>query len=250
MNGWLIASVIVGILLFGAVAGSIHGKNSRSNKLLTENLSEPLNGAQTARIEINAGPGHLTIGRLAGGEQVLVGGQLQYFEGQLPTRTLKADNGRTLLTLGLGGAGKPGFRFPWDACRGGAYEWQILLNPAIPSEITAHSDGGNVLLDLAGLTLTRVSADTGGGNMDVVLPDTATNLSVTVKSGAGNVAVHIPDGVAARIHATSGLGKVLVDSRFGKIDAKTYQSPDYDGAARKVELTLGSGAGNVSVNTK
>jgi hypothetical protein len=41
-----------------------------------------------------------------------------------------------------------------------------------------------------------------------------------------------------------------VDSRFSKIDGNTYQSPDYDGVADKVEITVNSGAGNVSVNTK
>jgi hypothetical protein len=30
----------------------------------------------------------------------------------------------------------------------------------------------------------------------------------------------------------------------------TYQSPDYDSAANTVEITVNSGAGNVSVNTK
>ena len=165
MNGWIIASVIVVVLLLGVVVSSTYGKNSRGGKLLTDNLSEPLNGAKTAKVEINAGAGHLTIGRLAGGEQVLAGGTLQYYERQgLPTRTLKAGNGRAVLTLSMGGTGRPGFRFPWDACRGGAYEWQIQLNPAVSSEITAHSDGGNVKLDLAGMAITRVSADTGGGN--------------------------------------------------------------------------------------
>ena len=144
-------------------------------------------------------------------------------------------------------AGQPWFRFPWAACNG-ATEWQIHLNPTVSSDITAHSDGGNVKLDLAGMAITRVSADTGGGNMEVVLPDNAADLSVTAKSGAGNVVVHLPSGIAARIHATSGLGKVIVDSWFSKIDKNTYQSPDYDGAANKVEITASSGAGNVSVN--
>jgi hypothetical protein len=45
------------------------------------------------------------------------------------------------------------------------------------------------------------------------------------------------------------VGKVIVDSRFSKIDRNTYKSPDYDGAANKVEITVNSGAGNVSVNT-
>jgi predicted membrane protein len=109
--------------------------------------------------------------------------------------------------------------------------------------------------------------------MDVVLPDNAANLSImastgagnvtveigrgitgsntiAAKSGAGDVVVHIPDGVAARISATSGLGKAIVESQFSKIDNNTYQSPDYDSAANKVEITVHSGAGNVSINTR
>ncbi len=244
-----------------------------AKNMLTENLSEPLGGATTARVDINAGDGNLTINRLTGGEQMLVGGTLQVFENQgLPTRTLVSSNGQATLTLRGSRIGQPRFRLPWATCNG-ATEWQIHLNPTVSSDITAHSDGGNVKLNLAGMAVARVSADTGGGNMDVVLPDNAAGLSVTAKtgagnvtveigsgttgssivnahSGAGNVVVRIPSGVAARIHATSGLGKAIVDPRFSKIDGSTYQSPDYDGAADKVEITLNSGAGNVSVNTK
>ncbi len=246
--------------------------SNMAKKVLTHNLSEPLGGATTAKVDINTGAGNLTIDRLTGGEQVLASGTLQYFENQgLPARTLVSSNGQATLTLRGGGTGQPRFRLPWAACNG-ATEWQIHLNPTVSSDITAHSDGGNVKLNLAGMAVTRVSADTGGGNMDVVLPDNGANLSVTAKtgagnvtveigsgitgsntvnanSGAGNVVVRVPGGIAARIHATSGLGKATVDSRFSKIDDRTYQSPDYDGVADKVELTVKSGAGNVSVNT-
>jgi len=221
-----------------------------ANKVLTHNLSEPLNGATTAKVEINTGDGNLTIDRLAGGEQVLATGTLQYLENQgLPTRTLNTSDGQATLTLKGGGAGQSWFRFPWAACNG-ATEWQIHLNPTVSSEITAHSDGGNVKLDLAGMAVTHVWADTGGGNMDLVLPEDTANLSVTAKSGAGNVVVLVPSGIAAKIHATSGLGNVIVDSRFSQIDSNTYQSPDYAAAANKFEIIVSSGAGNVVVNTK
>ena len=244
-----------------------------ANKVLTHNLSEPLNGATTAKVEINTGDGNLTIDRLADGEQVLASGTLQYLDNQgLPSRSVNTSDGHTTFTLKGSGIGRPGFRFPWAACNG-ATEWHIHLNPSVPSDITAHSGGGNVKLNLAGMAVARVSADTGGGNMNVVLPDNAANLSVMAKtgggnvtveigngiagsntinanSGAGNVVIRLPSGLAARIHATSGLGKVIMDSRFSKINGNTYQSLDYDGAANKVEITLNSGAGNVSVNTK
>jgi len=204
---------------------------------------------------------------------VLASGTLQYFESQgLPTRTLVASNDQATLALRGGSLKRPWFRLPWAACNG-ATEWQIHLNPMVSSDITAHSDGGNVLLNLAGMVVTRLSADTGGGNMDVVLPDNAINLHVTAKTGggnvnveigngiagnntvnvqcgAGNVVIRMPSGIAARIHATSGLGKVIVDPQFDRIDKVTYQSSNFDSADNKVEITAQSGAGNVSVNTK
>ena len=221
-----------------------------AKKVLTDNVSEPLNGATTAKVDINAGNGNLTVDQLTGGEQVLATGTLEYMEGQaLPTRTLTSSNGQATLVLRREDAGRPWFRLPWAACNG-ATQWQVRLNPMVSSDITAHSNGGNVKLNLAGMTVTRVSAATGGGNVDVVLPDNAATLSVDAQSGAGNVGVSVPSGVAARIHATSGLGKVIVDPRFSRIANNTYQSSDYDGAARRVEITVESGVGNVSVSAR
>ncbi len=235
-----VVSLIILVLILGGVSGC--GLVNNAGNVLTENLSEPLNDATTAKIDIDTGTGNLTIDRLTGGEQLLASGTLQYFENLgLPTRTLVSFLGQATLTLKWGDSGAP--------CLG-AIEWQIHLNPTVSSDITAHSGGGNIKLDLAGMAVTRVSADTGGGNVDVVLPDNASSLNVKASTGAGNVVVLVPSGIAAKIHATSGLGKVIVDSRFSKIDDKTYQSPDYDGAANKVEITVNSGAGNVEVNTK
>jgi hypothetical protein len=44
--------------------------------------------------------------------------------------------------------------------------------------------------------------------------------------------------------------QAAANPRFSQIDGNTYQSPDYDSAADKVEITVHSGAGNVKVNTK
>lgn len=244
-----------------------------AKKLLTHNLMEPLDGVKTAKVDINTGTGNLTIDGLPSGVQVLASGTLQYLENQSsPDCSLEKSDGHATLALSAKGGIHTGFRFPWSACNG-ATDWQIHLNSNVKSEITACSGGGNVKLNLAGMAVTCVSADTGGGNVDVVLPDNSANLCVTAKSGGGNVSVEIgsgttgsgtvlassgagnvmvtvPAGIAARIHPKTGLGKLILDSRFSNIDGATYQSPDYDTAADKVEITISSGAGNVSVITK
>ncbi len=244
-----------------------------ANNVLVEKFSEPSNGVRTVKIDVHAGDGNLTIDPLTSSEQVLASGTLEYLETQgLPAHTLASDNGQPVLILKASRGRKPWFRFPWSACNG-ATHWQIHLHPAVSCDITAHSNGGNVELDLAEMAIAGVLAETGGGNVDVILPDSAADLEVAAgtgggnitvdmgryttgsnvinaKSGAGNVVVHIPGSVAARIYATTGLGKVIVDASFSKIAENTYQSSDFDRAANKVEIIAQSGAGNVSVNTK
>jgi hypothetical protein len=221
-----------------------------AKNVLTDEFSEPVNGATSAKVEISTSDGNLTIDRLSGGEQVLASGTLQYFESQgVPKRSLKTSGSQATLTLKAGNAAQSWLRVPWAACNG-ATEWQIHLSSRVSFGITAHSGGGNVTLDLGGMAVSRVSAGTGGGNMEVVLPDNAANLSVEAKTGAGNVVVRVPVGMAARISATTGLGKAIVDARFGKIDKNTYQSSDYDTAANRVDITASSGAGNVIVNPR
>lgn len=242
------------------------GKN-----VLTHNLSEPLTGATMAKVNIDVADGNLTIDRLADGDPLLASATLEYLEGQdLPSESMNTVNGQATLTLKARSTRRPWFHLPWSACSA-ATKWHIHLNPQMPSEITAHSGGGNIRMDLAGMAITCLSADTGGGNMEVVLPDHAANLNVIAKSGAGNVTVAvghdtrgnneivahsgagdvmvgIPAGIAARIHATTGMGKTIVEPRFNSIDKDTYQSPDYEDCPNKVRIEVHSGAGNVSIS--
>jgi molybdopterin-binding protein len=206
------ARVIIPVVLLGTIAGCAPLGSIAGGNVLTDNLSEPLDGATTARIDINTPGGNLTADRLSGDGSLLASGTLQYYEKQAaPARTLNTSDGQTTLTLKGAEANQPWFRLPWAACNA-ATEWHIHLNPAVALDISAHS-GGNVNLNLAGLTLTRVAADSGGGNLDVVLPDNAADLDVTAKTGAGNVTVEIGDGVLGTgiISARSGAGNVIVD---------------------------------------
>ncbi len=247
----LVALMIFIVLVLVAIgAFALLGRNTSAN-VLTQDLSQPLDGATSAKIEINPGDGNLKVDTLTGGEPLLAGGTLQYLENQaLPAADSVSFNGQTTLSLKSGGGSSQSwFRLPWEACNG-ATEWQIHLNPGVPSELTTHSDGGNISLNLAGMALTGLSADTGGGNIEVVLPQASSSYAVSAKTGAGNVVIRLPAGSAARIHVSTGLGQVIVDSSFTKIDEKTYQSPDYDTASNRVELTLSSGAGNVEIILK
>ena len=49
-----------------------------ANKVLIHNLSEPLAGASTAKVDIDTASGNLTIDTLTEGEPVRVSGILEY----------------------------------------------------------------------------------------------------------------------------------------------------------------------------
>ncbi len=243
-----------------------------ARKVRTQTFTEPLDSAKTARVTIDPGDGNLSIDSLTSGEPLLVSGELEYLENQgLPIRSIATTNGQAVLSWKASSGKQPWLRLPWTACNG-ATTWQVHLNTNIRTDITAHSDGGNIQLNLASLQVTHLVIDNGGGNIDIALPEHAANLDVTAKtgagavsieianltgsnhieasSGAGNVAVRLPVGMAARIHATSGMGKVVVDPCFHPIEKSTYQSPEYDRAADRLEIILNSGAGNVTIHTK
>lgn len=64
-----------------------------AKKVLTDNLSESLGSATTAKVEIDVADGNLTIDQLTGVEQLLASGTLQYLEGQdQPTWSVNTSN--------------------------------------------------------------------------------------------------------------------------------------------------------------
>lgn len=218
----------------------------KTKNLLSETFTEPLVRATKATIDIHAGDGNLIIDGSAW--DAFASGELQYLEKQArPTRKMAVNNGHASFVLRGGASKQPWFHMPWSACNG-ATEWQVHLNPGVSADLTAESDGGNIRLDLGGMAISRVSAGTCGGNITVALPAPAGAMSLVAKTGAGNVSVDLPAGVPARIHATTGLGKAIIDSSFTQIDKFVYQTPDFAQAADKVEIKISSGAGNVVVN--
>lgn len=234
--------VLLGVPTLFRVVG-----NNSEVKVLSQALSEPANGATSAKLDIHRYSGDLAIDRSTSGKQDLASGLLPYLENQELIRSADTINGQATLTFKTN-TKSSGFRLPWVGCNDDT-QWQIHLTPGVPFEITAYSGGGTMALNLTGMTISRVSAETGGGNVSVVLPDQAADLLVSAKTGAGNVLVTVPAKIAAKIYIETGAGKVSLDPRFSKIDDKTYLSPGYDNAVNKADITIKSGAGNVTVET-
>jgi len=218
-----------------------------AKKVSTLNMSEPLGNLRSAEILIDPGDGNLVVDGSSRDGQALASGTLEYLEKNgLPTWSVDQSKLTPIFTIQAAHKGQSWAWLPWSKCNG-ATTWKIYLNRQIPVAVVAHSDGGNIALDLAGMPVGKVSAETGGGNIDLVLPEPATALEVMAKSGAGNVTVHVPEGVAVRFQGATGLGKLILSPRLAQVDKDSYQTADYEQAGQKINLVLNSGMGNIVV---
>jgi hypothetical protein len=140
-----------------------------------------------------------------------------------------------------------GYSFPFGWTAGGL-DWDLRLNPAVPLELEFHTGASRSQIDLSELLVTSVELETGASATEMTLPQAAGLTRVKVQSGAAQVVLRAPGGVAARIRAETGLAHVDVDeTRFRQVAAHRYESPDFATAINKVDIDVQTGVGSVRV---
>ncbi len=66
-------------------------------------------------------------------------------------------------------------------------------------------------------------------------------------TGVASVTLEVPTGVAARIRSKMALGSSQVDETRFPRTFDGYISPDFEGAANRVDITIEGGVGSVRV---
>jgi hypothetical protein len=218
-------------ILFGTVLGNRAGTS--------EHASVPDEGAARARLRVDHGAGRIRI--TAGGENGnLVEGD---FGGGLDLHTRREGD---LLNVEMK---VPVQFFPFGPWNWGPHglDWTFGLKRGIPITLRINSGAGEADIDLTELQVTEQGLYTGATSSKIALPAHAGHTRVNVEAGAASVRLIVPAGVAGRIRNQSGLSSITIDpSRFPRT-GDTYQSPDFDSAANKVEIDIRTGVGSVDV---
>jgi len=154
-------------------------------------------------------------------------------------------------------------------------EWNVSLATGVPLSLDINGGVGPTHMDLTGLTLRKVDADTGVGTLTLVLPEQSEAIDVDVDGGVGQTKIFIPNnanvtmdidaGVGAteitvppnaalQIKASGGLGSVSVPKSVQRMDKPEFmemggvwQSPGFDLAERKIIITYDGGVGQLTV---
>lgn len=226
-----------GLILLGAwiLWGALGGQRGSAE---VETLALPLAGATQARVKIGHGAGRLVVNANAGPGQVVAG---RFGGGVEPSVTREGDLLRVKLRMP-----EPTIFVPWVW---GPEErtWEVGLTREVPLTLKLETGAGETLADLRELRVTELELSTGASSTELTLPAHAGQTRAQIHGGAASVVIHIPEGVAARIYYQGGVSSFNVDTvRFPRQD-RYYQSPNYETAEHRVDLSVEMGVGSVEI---
>jgi hypothetical protein len=196
-----------------------------------EQLSLPLGDVSAASVWLSFGGGILDVAKAPAGALVdgtFSGGVLQRSDG--PGRVHLSQDTR--------------YGLPWLDHEGA---WRLGVTGEVPLELKLETGATKTTLDLSDLLLRRLDLQTGASETRVRLPRAAGATDVRASAGVASVTIEVPTGVAARIRSKMALGSSQVDEARFPRTFDGYISPDFEGAANRVDITIEGGVGSVKV---
>jgi hypothetical protein len=203
-------------------------------------LSHPLEGAQSATVQIELGVGELDLSALERSSQALYEADIRYDQrrGSITADVAPQTGDVRVLLKSTQGA--------WVMVAPHNLEaWTLLLSPRIPLRLDIAGGVNRSQLDLSGLWLTRLDFRGGVGEVRVVLSERAP-YQARVNGGIGALTVEVPEGVEARLRVDGGLGAVNVSSRFQR-QGYYYTTAGYRGDRDALEIVVNGGIGALTV---
>jgi hypothetical protein len=136
----------------------------------------------------------------------------------------------------------------WLDCRW-EREAEVTLNAHIPWDIEVRSGASRLLADLRVLRLGTLMLDGGASRLEVMLPSPSGSVAVIILGGASNVAIRLPEGVAARLCVEGGATNLTFDDRHIGVAGGDVglQGRDYEDAKVRYDITVTGGANNLSI---
>jgi hypothetical protein len=195
-----------------------------------ESLSIPLGDITAAQVRIGFGGGELTIHPARSG--ALVDGQ---FEGGVKERSMAPGH----IELSPQSPGLP--IVTWAPVR-----WDVGITTEIPIDLRLDTGANRSAIDLDAVSIRQLELHTGASDTTVRLPARGQPL-VRVECGFASVVLTVPEGMAARIRGTMGLGSVTADEQRFPRSNGAWVSPDYDTARDRADITVAGGFGSIRV---
>ena len=258
---WPILIIAVGIDIFlakprsvGALIGTIPGligiaflawflgaADFSGGPLETRRISQPLGGAQSANVRIEAGTARLRLAPLRQPGQ-LIEGTVTVREGGEFRDTLTTSGGVADYRLSSGGMGA----VRWGGNGDQDWPWDLRIARDVPIDLDLSIAAGTVDVDLTGTQVRSLRVNGAFGSVSLTLP-AGRSMDVDIENAFGSLTLTVPEGVAVRVRSNTVLGSTDVPPGFARQGDGVYVSDNYDSATTRVEVSVDQVFGSVQI---
>jgi Domain of unknown function (DUF5668) len=127
----------------------------------------------------------------------------------------------------------------------------VTLTDRIPWSIQVGGGATNLRLDLRRLQLTKLQVSGGANRLDAQLPSPKGTVVIDVSGGASNLTLHAPAQSEWRVTVSGGVSAITINgSSAGSLGGDFQrQSPGYNPATNRFDITISGGASRVDFRT-
>lgn len=230
---FLIIAILIGVLWFG-------GLRATSGELLSgEQVSQSLEGASQARVELSFNAGSLRLeGMSSKGE--LISGNVMTGRGHRVTDDFNLSGNTAVYSLRDDAVAV--FGYTQDTSD---YTWDLKLNQEIPTDLQFNMGAGNAEINLSEMQISDLEVSMGAGKTVVTLPQEG-SLDVKISGAVGELVIQVPQGSGVNVESDIALASIDVPEGYVKDDGN-YSSPDYDSAGERINVDVNLAIGSVKV---
>jgi hypothetical protein len=236
---WPLILIIIGLdILFGSFFRFHPRPWTQSGGQQT--ISQPLNGATHAVVNLETGIYRLRIGSLAKPGQ-LVEGSVSLGGNEQLEQNFRQDGATAYVDLRTHGWYGFPFCYNWVCDR----TWELQFNPEVTIRFRINAGVGEAFIDLAQLKVSDLNLHAGVGRIDLTLPGMG-RMKGKIEGGVGEIRVEIPKSMAARLKAETGIGSFNIQGNYQSQGAFRV-SPNFETAENQADLDIHGGVGQITV---
>lgn len=232
MCRWLLAFPVVLAFLPAACA-----RREPLGPELSDSRTVPLDGAESARVQIELGAGEL---RLQGGSDALLTADFHYTGAAArPRVAYDVAAARGYLTIRQPVIDAIGLGNRRDL-------WELRLNERVPLDLRVNLGAGKGEFKLGGASVRRLDVEVGAGELTIDLTGNwEQDLNAQITGGVGEATLRLPRDAGVRIRARGGIGGINA-SRLRR-HGGYFVNDAYEHAGPKLRIEVTGGIGRINL---
>lgn len=134
--------------------------------------------------------------------------------------------------------------------RNKSFDYNFSLNDELLWDINVDTGAINGTMDFSNLKLAELDINMGASNLDLIFGDKAEKTKVDIDGGVTNLEITVPKELGVRIDIDGGIKNTNIRGADWKRVDGYYISPNYEDAAKKLDIDVDMGIGKFDVNVR